>query len=229
MTPTRFAIYFVPDPAEGWATFATAWLGWDITTCQPVAHPDVQNGVGPVSAITAVPRRYGLHATIKPPFRLRSGKTHRGLLRAAQDLVAELAPVTLSGVEVTRLGRFLALTPKGDTAALNAMAARVGRELDGFRAPPTDHELDRRRAANLSPAQDANLTQWGYPYVMDQFRFHITLTGKLPKDDLAKTEVTLERHLKPDLPAPFLISALALVGEDEEGFFHLLDHLPLGS
>jgi len=228
MTPTRFAIYFVPDQSDPWAQFATAWLGWDIVSRQMVAHPEINNGVGPVSAITAVPRRYGLHATIKPPFRLRAGKAARALSRAAQDLAADTAPVTLSGLEITRLGRFLALTPQGDTSALNTMAASFVRQLDGFRAPATDHELDRRRAANLSPAQDAHLVQWGYPYVMDQFRFHITLTGKLPKDDLSKTEVALDRHLAPLLPSPLVIRELALVGEDDEGFFHMLKRLPLG-
>ena len=227
MTPTRFAIYFVPDPSEAWAQFCTAWLGWDITSSKAVAHPELNNGVGPVSAITAVPRRYGLHATIKPPFRLRAGKSPRALLRTAQDLVADTAPLTLSRLEVSRLSRFLALTVAGETTDLNNMAARMVRGLDDFRAPPSDHELERRRAANLSSAQEENLLKWGYPHVMDQFRFHITLTSKLPKDDLAKTEAALERHLLPNLPNPFTIRELALVGEDEEGFFHLLERLPL--
>lgn len=228
MTPTRFAIYFVPDQADAWAQFSTAWLGWDITSSQTVAHPELNNGVGPVSAVTAVPRRYGLHATIKPPFRLRSGKSRGALSRVAKDLAADIAPLTLSGLQITRLGRFLALTPIGETTALNATAARIVRDLDGFRAPASNQELERRRAANLSPAQDANLAQWGYPYVMDQFRFHITLTGKLPKDDLSKVEAALDRHLKPDLPHPLIIRDLALVGEDEDGFFHVVEQLPLG-
>jgi len=40
-------------------------------------------------------------------------------------------------------------------------------------------ELPCRRQAVLSPAQDALLVRWGYPYVMEYFRFHCSLTGSL--------------------------------------------------
>ncbi|WP_050928156.1 DUF1045 domain-containing protein [Aestuariivita boseongensis] len=227
MTPTRYAIYFIPDQAEPWAAFCTAWLGWDIAAGKAVEHPDIAGLDRPVSAITAVPRRYGLHATLKPPFRLRAGKTAAALTRAVRDLARDIAPVTLSGLDVTPLGRFLALTAQGETRTLNAAAARIVRELDAFRAPPSDQELERRRSAHLSPAQEANLKQWGYPHVLDQFRFHMTLTSKLPKDDQARTLATLQSHLAPLLPRPFVIRDIALVGEDDEGFFHLIDRFAL--
>lgn len=228
MTPNRYAIYFLPDPSEDWAQFCTAWLGWDATAGAPVAHPDIPALGEPISALTAVPRRYGLHATLKPPFRLQAGKSPTALERAFDDLAARLSPVATSGLEITRLGRFLALTATGDLAALNALAASTVRDLDAFRAPPTAQELARRREAQLSPAQDKTLARWGYPYVMEHFRFHITLTGKLPKDTLTTTQTVLTRHLEPLLPRPFNITELALVGEDDDGFFHLLKRVPLG-
>ena len=229
MTPNRYAIYFVPDPSEEWAQFCTAWLGWNVNTGKTVSHPEICELEQPVSALTTVPRRYGLHATLKPPFRLQAGKTTMALERAFEDLASGMSPVTVSGLKITAMGRFLALTGTGDLTELNALAASAVRELDGFRAPPTEQELARRRQAPLSPAHDEMLVKWGYPYVMEHFRFHMTLTGKLPKDMLAPTQAVLSEILDGSLPQPLRIDDLALVGEDDDGFFHLIKRAPLGS
>jgi len=100
------------------------------------------------------------------------------------------------------------------------------RDLDGFRAPLGEAEIARRRGAGLTPAQEACLRDWGYPYVMDHFRFHITLTGKLPRTAHGPTRAVLERALRPLLPTPFVIDGLSLAGEDTAGRFHLLHRYP---
>ena len=212
----RYAIYFTPQGSL--AEAGAAWLGWDLARGRTVAHPDVA-GLD-VAALTETPRKYGLHATIKPPFVLAEGASADGLQAAFEVLCTRLAPVTLDGLALTPLGRFLALTPEGDTAALNAMAAEVVRGLDMFRAPPTEADLARRRQANLTPAQEANLIQWGYPYVMDAFRFHITLTSKLPKAALPQVSAALDPYITPHLPQPFVLDSLTLVGQAKDGMFH---------
>ncbi|MFC3614429.1 DUF1045 domain-containing protein [Lutimaribacter marinistellae] len=225
MTFSRYAIYFVPPAASDWGRFATAWLGWDVVDGAPVAHPQAA-GLD-VAAITEVPRKYGLHATVKPPFRLAAGRDAADLHAACTTLAATSAPVQLDGLQIARLGRFLALRPRGDETALNALAAEWVQALDTFRAAPDAQELAKRRAAGLTPAQDENLSRWGYPYVMDQFRFHITLTGKLDRDTGARAQAHLEKTLVPLLPTPFGIDALALVGEAGDGRFHLLHRYAL--
>ena len=212
----RYAIYYTPKGAL--AEAGAAWLGWDLARGRAVAHPEVR-GLD-VAALTETPRKYGLHATIKPPFVLAEGASADGVLTEFKTLCKRLAPVTLDGLALTPLGRFLALTPAGDTAALNAMAAEVVRGLDTFRAPPTEAELARRRQANLTPEQEANLSQWGYPYVMEAFRFHITLTGKLPKGDLPQVTAALAPYITPHLPQPFVLDSLTLVGQAPDGMFH---------
>ena len=159
--------------------------------------------------------------------RLAEGTSRTDLDAACAALAATQAPVTLDGLHLARLGRFLALRPLGDESALNALAAACVTELDAFRAPAPDAELARRRAAGLTPKQEQNLVTWGYPYVLDQFRFHITLTGKLPKPELPSVEKALQAHLIPLLPAPFAITDLALMGEDAEGRFHLIHRYAL--
>lgn len=224
MTFNRFALYYVPPHDADWAQFATNWLGWDVFKGRAVAHP--QTGL-PVADITATPRKYGLHATIKPPFRLQTGYSQPDLEQAVWDLCQTLSPVHLDGLHLAQLGRFLALRPVGDTTALNALAARCVETLDPCRAPATEAELTKRRAANLSPRQDQNLIQWGYPYVMEDFNFHITLSGRLPKPDLAAVRDYLDTKLTPRLPIPFTLADLALVGEDDKGRFHMIHRYTL--
>ncbi|OED46480.1 phosphonate metabolism protein [Rhodobacteraceae bacterium (ex Bugula neritina AB1)] len=225
MTFTRYAIYYAPPADADWSRFAASWLGWDVEAGRTLAHP---TGTGlDVAAITAVPGRYGLHATMKPPMRLADGQAQSGLEDACAALAATLGPVALDGLQLARFGRFLALRPAGDQTALKTLAAACVTELDQFRAPAPKAELDRRRTIGLTPQQEANLTRWGYPHVLDQFRFHITLTGRLPKPELPAVEEILNTHLVPLLPAPFEIRDLALVGEADDGKFHLIHRYPL--
>ncbi|NIZ15280.1 DUF1045 domain-containing protein [Phaeobacter sp. HF9A] len=227
MTFTRYAIYYAPPADAAWSNWATQWLGWDMeagTELSPLAAEGLD-----VASITATPRKYGLHATMKPPMRLAEGRDEAQLRAACAALASHQAPVSLQGLEIARLGRFLALRPLGDEAALNALAAACVTELDAFRAPASEAELERRRAANLSPEQEQNLTRWGYPYVLEQFRFHITLTGKLPKGDLPAVEAYLATELAPVLPKPFVIRDLALMGEAPDGRFHLIQRYALSA
>ncbi|MGV6804729.1 MAG: DUF1045 domain-containing protein [Ruegeria sp.] len=227
VTFVRYGIYFVPPPNEAWVKFATAWLGWDIETGSSEEQP-VIDGLD-IAAATKEPRKYGLHATLKPPFRMRSGQSLSALRLACAQVAASHAPTSLQGMEVTRLGRFLALRPIGSTSQLNAIAAACVRDLDHFRAPLAKAERERRRLHDLTMEQDANLTNWGYPYVLDSFRFHITLSGKLDKKTLAKVQTSLTERITPLLPTPFHIRELALVGEAEDGRFHMIHRYPLGA
>ncbi len=225
VTFTRYAIYYAPDADAPWAKWSTAWLGWDMGASTEVKHPSIPEL--DIAAITQTPRKYGLHATIKPPMYLAKGTSVDQLDTACAALAKRLSPVTQDGLKLVRLGRFLALRPIGDESNLAALAAACVRELDIFRAPATPEDLQRRRATELSETQEANLINWGYPYVMDQFRFHITLTGKLDKPTLAATETALMQHLAPLLPKPFEIKALVLAGQADDGRFHLIKRYDL--
>lgn len=217
----RYAIYWAPDPGP-LADFTAAWLGWNPATGRAVPHPPVGRLPRPVAEITATPRRYGFHGTIKPPFRLAAGTDAVGLDRAAAALSARLAPLSLPGLALHRIGGFLALTPEGDAAPLAALAAEVVRGLDRFRAPPEAAEIARRRPERLTPRQRALLDAWGYPYVMDEFRFHLTLTGDLVQAEADAVAAALAPGLAPLLPRPFRIDSLSLFGEDGSGLFHSL-------
>ena len=226
----RYAIYYLPEPGA-LADFGAAWLGWDVETGSEVAHPDIEGLPRPVSELTATPRKYGFHGTVKPPFRLAEGHDAEGLVPAAEKLASRLEPVELDGLQLSRLGSFLALTPRGSKAQLTALAALASESvqgLDAYRAPAPQSELDRRRKAGLSERQESYLQQWGYPYVMEEFRFHLTLTGRLSAIDAPAVEDALRPVVTPVIPEPFRIESLCLCGEDAEGRFHLVKRLPLG-
>ncbi|MBL9059003.1 MAG: DUF1045 domain-containing protein [Mangrovicoccus sp.] len=226
MTYHRYAIYVTPRPGP-LAGFGAAWLGWDASAGTPCPHPLVPGLPRPVAEITAAPRRYSFHGTIKPPFRLAAGSEAGALAEALAAFCAGTAAVSMAGLGLVRLGRFLALAPVGETADLNALAAAVVAGFDAFRAAPDAAELDRRRAQRLTMRQEALLQRWGYPHVMEEFRFHMTLTGPLPPAELAAVEAALAPVLAPLLPVPFRIDALSLLGEDGEGRFHLIARVPL--
>ncbi|MEL6584750.1 MAG: DUF1045 domain-containing protein [Pseudomonadota bacterium] len=223
MTPfQRYAIYMLPDGPL--ADLGAEWLGWDVRSGSVVDHPTADGLQRPVAELTDRPRKYGFHGTIKAPFRLKDGTSANVLQDEFATFCAATQAVTLAkGLSVNRLGRFLALTPTVPSAALSALAASSVQSLDLFRAPPSAAELVRRRKAGLSERQDAMLLRWGYPYVMEEFRFHITLTGPLKDTEADQTESALRTLFAPVLTAPYTIDTLCLVGEAEDGRFRLID------
>lgn len=218
----RYAVYYAPPPGP-LADFGAAWLGWDMDRGAAVAHPDLPGLPMPMEEITATPRKYGFHATLKPPFRLAEGRSETELVEAVAILGSRtFHPVMDLRLELTQLGRFLALTATGNTEQLRGLAAICVETLDAFRAPASDAELARRRGAGLRPGQEAMLMRWGYPYVMEEFRFHMTLTGKLPKAALPPVRAALDDALMGVIPDPFAMDTICLVGEDDDGRFHLM-------
>ncbi len=216
---TRYAVYYAPPDGSELATFGAAWLGWDAATGQPTAHPDL--GLD-AARLTATPRKYGFHGTLKPPFRLAEGTTEAELSAAVVQVAAAHASFDLP-IRLARLGRFCALVPMGEAAALAALAGDCVQALDRFRAPPTPDELAKRRAGGLTPAQEANLTTWGYPYVLDEFRFHLTLTGAIATEEAAAVEAALADATAHLTAEPMPVREICLFGEAQDGRFRILE------
>ncbi|MCT2539692.1 DUF1045 domain-containing protein [Sedimentimonas flavescens] len=220
MKMKRYAIYYAP-PEGRFAEAAALWLGRDLARGIDVAQPE--RAAIALETATRTPRKYGFHATIKAPFRLASGQSPDDLAEALAALTGQLAPVTLDGLRFERMaGRFLALRPEGDIAPLNALAAEVVKQLEPQRAPLSTAEIARRSPERLSPRQRDLLERFGYPYVLEEFRFHLTLSGDLDATGISLLEAAARDWFGPVLPAPFIIHDLCLCGEDEAGQFHLL-------
>jgi len=207
----RYAVYFVPD--DIWGDWGAQWLGWDNRAARACLQTDPSQIV-----LTERPRTYGFHATLKPPFRLASDVTFDALSDAVARLAQSLDPIPLNSLGLAQLGRFFALTAPEEAPALQGLAAQVVRDLDPFRAALTSEELARRRQSRLTPEQDALLLRWGYPYVMQEFRFHLTLTGPV-KDPPDQVRTLLKERLAEVRDVPLVLSSLSVLGETEDGFF----------
>jgi putative phosphonate metabolism protein len=217
----RFAIYFAPRDGA-FADAAARWLGWDLAQGRAVAQPDV---VG-LADLTADPRKYGFHGTIKPPFRLAEGVSAADLADGVAQLAQSLRVVQMPGLQMVMLEGFLALIP-GMDADLSNLAAEVVRVLDRFRAPLTEAEIARRRPECLTQRQRDLLAVYGYPYVMEEFQFHLTLSGRLSAEDAPRLQTAATAHFAGLIPQPFAVEDLCLCGEDQAGRFHLLHRYAL--
>ncbi|MCL3880796.1 DUF1045 domain-containing protein [Marivita sp. GX14005] len=204
----RIALYHVPDGPLG--NFGADWLGWDARsgTVRESATPDHW---------TSRARRYGFHATLKAPFRLADGATLAQAAALSEALSQTLRPATIGDLEPRWLGRFLALVPVQPTNAIRDLAAQCVRALEPCRAALSPAEAEKYAARDLPPELQANVNRWGYPHVMDAFRFHLTLTDRLPKADRAAAQAAL---CLPPERLGYRLSHISLMGEDTGGYFH---------
>jgi putative phosphonate metabolism protein len=180
----RFAIYFAPDAQSLLWRRAAEWLGRDPATDRPVEA--FVPGIDPERrrALTQSARRYGFHATIKPPMALAFGRTAEALAAALDRFCDAMPPVSAGRLRLTLLDGFLALVPRQQPEALTDFAATVVAQFEPFRAPLSAADRDRRAANHaLSPRQVELLDLYGYPYVLEQFQFHMTLTDRLPDEE----------------------------------------------
>lgn len=224
----RYAIYWSPEAGSDLARWGARWLGWCADQGEPWPHAQIDGLPRPVEDLTAAPRHYGFHATLKAPFRLAEEQSQWGLEQALEEFGADTAPFKLPPLAVTVVDGFVALCPVKPSPALARLAADCVCGFDMFRAPASPEDLAKRRQAGLTPAQENNLLSWGYPYVLGDFQFHITLTGRLEPDEASAVAEVLSRELAPLLKAPIPVREVALYGDPGDGMlFRLLQRYPL--
>ncbi len=233
MPAFRYAIYAAPPAGDRLAEVGAALLGYDAERGADVPQL-VPDGLAAADwrAITEEPRRYAFHGTLKAPFRLAEGTTEEELLAAARGFAAA-QPAMQVPLHLSRMGgRFLALVPEAPTPDLDRLADEAVETLDRFRAPPNGAELARRLAAPLTERQRGYLERWGYPYVFEDFRYHMTLTGPLPPERIEAVEAALAATVQRELgPRPVLrLRSIAIfVQPAADARFRLQAHLPLAA
>ncbi|MBP1843041.1 putative phosphonate metabolism protein [Rhizobium petrolearium] len=214
----RYALYFSPAETHPLTKAATHWLGRDAFTGETFPTPEADGlARDTIHELTADPHRYGFHATLKAPFELHSDRTEADLIAAVERFAADTPAFDIPNVIVDQLGRFFALVPDTVYPDLQHFAARVVEEFEPFRAPLSDADIARRKPETLSATHRANLDRWGYPYVMDEFRFHMTLTGQVPPEYAPAMRKELDRRFSEFANAPLTIDGLALFIETERG------------
>lgn len=222
----RYAVYYAPRDGA-FATAAAAWLGWDVVQGCAVPQPAPAGLPAPLAELTKAPRKYGFHGTIRAPFRLDAGLGPADAQACVANLARSQRPVVFPALRIENLHGFLAFTPEGDTTDLLRLGAEVVRGTNHLRAPLNQAELAKRQPDRLTPRQRDLLDEFGYPWVMEEFRFHLTLSDQFSPDHMAGMTAAARDHFADALPQPFVIEDLCLFGEDNDGTFHLIHRYAL--
>lgn len=207
-------------------------LGYDAATGADVPHLEPE-GISPADwmELTAPPRAYGFHATLKAPFHLQAPETERHLLAATEALAKRLPTLTLARLKLVELSDFLALRNADGGKALAALAREATISLDAYRAPLGERDLARRKAAQLTDRQADYLQRFGYPYVLEEFRFHMTLTGPLPRTIAGGVrDALLVAYLQRVPDQTCVIDALSVFRQERRNErFRLIARYPFGA
>ncbi|WP_426441409.1 DUF1045 domain-containing protein [Bradyrhizobium genosp. P] len=209
----RYAIYYTPAPEHPLTVAAKSWLGRDAfargshTAAAGLAATGTDLARG---TLTSTARHYGFHATLKAPFRLRQDYSVEELERALRTFVAAWPPCPIGPLKIDLLGSFFALIPVSSMPTLRSFASHIVEELDRFRAPLSQDEFQRRLRSPLDEIETTHLVLWGYPYVFDRFRFHMTLTDRVPAESRPDVRKGLEAVFGPLLFEDYTIDAVSL-------------------
>lgn len=231
----RYAIYLAPPPASPLWRFGARVVGRDAATGEQISGFAPQGYTADAwREIAAEPRRYGFHATLKAPLRLAEGRGVEAFEAAVAALAADTRAFDLGALRVSVLKPnggdvgFVALTPASRSHALAALEARALSELDAFRAQPTEAEIARRRPERLSPRQRDYLATYGYPYVLEEFRLHFTLSGAVREPEALAERLRGEFERAVADPS-FLVDALVLFEQKDGGDFLIRRRFPFAS
>ncbi|HTO33053.1 MAG TPA: DUF1045 domain-containing protein [Pararhizobium sp.] len=227
----RYAFYISPDRDAPLTVAAERWLGANPFTGETHAlEPKGDFSAAELTALTADPRRYGFHGTLKAPFELAPGISEPELLDAFEAFAETCVPFRIPEMVLGQLGPFFALVPATHCPDLQEFADATVRQFSRFRAPLSDADIVRRRPETLSTQMRSNLFDWGYPYVFESFRFHMTLTGQVPAERQSAMQALLMQEFAPFIGQPMEVTSLALFVEPTRGApFTIHSLLPLGS
>jgi len=224
----RFAIYFAPEIDSNLHSIGSQWLGRDSSSGKSIMQPNIK-GISSsyFYSVTKTPRRYGFHATLKAPFRLNKEFTSKDLCSQIQRLSALSKPFAMN-LKVGKLGNFIALMMDPNEQKMQNLASKLVENLDQFRAPLHQKEIDKRRMSNLNTSEDKNLLKWGYPYVFNDFRFHMTLTEKIPcRSDQEFMVNAASSHFSADLDRATKVNSISLFfQESSEADFLQIQQFP---
>ncbi len=228
----RYAVYYAPPRSSGLWRLAQSWLGRDCESGETLDRPALEGlSAEEIAAATSSPRHYGFHATLKAPFRLAPGVSLKQLHDSLGAFAARRQPFPAPPLQVAAIGPFLALTFSTPSPEMESLAAAAVQELDGLRAPLSEGDLQRRLVGGLTPRQEELLRSWGYPYVLEEFRFHMTLTGPIADPGRREAlQTKLAALFRPVLADPVPVAEICLYSQDSaEMPFILVDRIRFGA
>ncbi|WP_314948968.1 DUF1045 domain-containing protein [Bradyrhizobium cosmicum] len=227
----RYAIYFAAGSNSAISRFGAELLGYDPYTGEEVSFPREALDVAPDwREVTTDPCKYGFHGTLKAPMALTPGKSEAELIAACAAFAEKARPIPMIRPVVDSISGFIAVIPAEPVGALQELAADCVRDLDAFRPALSAQDRARRKPEQLSERQRGYLDRWGYPYVMEEFRFHMTLTGRLDAERRGPILEMLRTRFAALGLETLAIDRIALFKQDDaKARFRIIGEWPLKS
>jgi putative phosphonate metabolism protein len=223
----RYAIYYAAAPGSDLNRFGAALLGYDAYEGTDLPFPGTIERQD-WRELTEDPRKYGFHATLKAPMSLASGKTEAELVAACETFAETPRPIPVIKLVVDSISGFIAIVPAEPSPELHRFAADCVTAFDSFRAPLTPADRERRNPSKLTPRQREHLDAWGYPYVMEDFRFHMTLTGRLETPRREEVLAMLRKRFSAIKLDGLQVDRIALFRQDDgSARFRIIGHWSL--
>ncbi len=128
----RYAIYFAAGTESALTRFGAELLGYDAYGGDELPFPQVALHVAPDwRDVTADPRKYGFHGTLKAPMALAPGKSEAELLAACATFADKARPIPTIRPIVDAISGFIAVIAAGRIVHLTDAT-----RLSGSLAPP---------------------------------------------------------------------------------------------
>jgi hypothetical protein len=207
----RYAIYYAPELGSPLDAFGRTWFDEKTNgNAKAIANLNPKR----LAELSETSRKYGFHGTLKPPFGLNPSSSIESLLSAARVFARSLSPIEIPPLELAIIGKFIALTPTTQSAALEKLSAACVRAFEAYRLPLSDEQLENYKQNKLTVHQEQMLEHWGYPYVMEEFRFHISVTDRID-DPREREEImdALEKVAAPILRKPVTVREIAVFSQ----------------
>jgi hypothetical protein len=227
---SRYAIYFAPRPQAPLAAFGAATLGYDADQRREVPFlAGLETASVGWALLVAEPSKYGFHATLKAPFELRAEASEATLLSRAEDIARTAAPCSLGRLRVAPLTRFVALMPIAVPECLQRLESHIVKGFEPLRAPLAAADRARRLKTPLTDQQIRYLDGWGYPYVLEEFRFHMTLAGPVPQAQIVEVAERLALLYEPYDEVVRLDEITVFRQTSRDARFHVMERFGLGA
>jgi putative phosphonate metabolism protein len=227
----RYAIYYAAPQGSDLDRFGADHLGYDADSGDELPFPREATRIAPDwRQLTEAPRKYGFHATLKAPLSLVAGTAEADLVAACAAFASRPRPIPIIKPVVDSISDFIAIIPAERSIELERLAADCVREFDAFRPPLSIEERARRNPPNLTARQREYLDRWGYPYVLEEYRFHMTLTDRLDPGRRAPILGMLRRRFQEIKLESFLVESIALFCQaDRTSRFRVVGRWPLST
>src|SRR5262245_57839885 len=119
----RYAIYYAPEPGSVLERFGAALLGYDAHQGIDVPFPSATDLPPDWRELTQDPRKYGFHATLKPPMALAPGKRESDLTAACEAFAKAPRAIPMIKPVVETISGFVAIVPAAVSPDLERLAA----------------------------------------------------------------------------------------------------------